>query len=61
MTNTYFQINVVTEARLYTSWSEASKNEDDKVTIQTGLIEGKKILNTLHIELSNAGFNQVSQ
>ena len=55
------QINVVTEARLYTSWSETSKNEDDKVTIQTGLIEGKKILNTMHIELSNAGFNQVGQ
>ena len=56
----FLQINVVTETRLYTSWSEASKNDGDKITIQTGLIEGKKILNKLHQELANAGFNQVS-
>ena len=56
-----FQINVVTEERVYQSWVESSapKQASGQVTSKTGITMGKKALNFLHIQLGAAGFDQV--
>ncbi len=56
-----FQINVVTEKRLYQSWADPSapKQASGQATNKTGITAGKRALNALHIQLAAAGFNQV--
>ena len=51
------QIHVVSEPRLYPSWSE--KVGRGQVTAHTGIIAAKRALNKLHHDIGLAGFNQV--
>ena len=61
------QIDVVFEKRLYTSWSDtksgpAQSSPDhahSTIDLSTGIMEAKKILNTLHKELSDGGYNEI--
>ena len=47
------------EARLYRSWSESAKHSDSCVSLNSGIISAKRIMNELHKELSSKGYNQV--
>ena len=61
------QIDVVFEKRLYTSWSDAKSgpaqsspdHAHSTIDLSTGIMEAKKILNTLHKELSDGGYNEI--
>ncbi|ELU10759.1 hypothetical protein CAPTEDRAFT_167427 [Capitella teleta] len=52
-------IHVVSEGRLYQSWTEAPKPSAGQVNINTGIISAKRALNGLHQYLGHSGFNQV--
>jgi len=52
-------INVVTEERLYRSWSENGKTGPELVTSKDGIIAAKKAINILHYDLSRTGFDQI--
>ena len=53
------QINVVKETRPYTLWGPAPKTPNE-VGMESGITAAKAELNTLHKELADQGFNQVS-
>ena len=53
------QINVVSEKRLYPSWSDDSTTNTSSVNLSTGFISVRKALNKIHGELSENGFDQV--
>lgn len=50
---------MVKESRPYTKWS-ASPTSPEEIGISTGITAAKLELNTLHRELAEQGFNQVS-
>jgi len=54
-------INVVTEERLYQSWSDdlSKTNQPGFVTAKTALVAVKKAINNLHNDLGKGGFEQV--
>ncbi|XP_054724204.1 glycogen debranching enzyme-like [Uloborus diversus] len=52
-------IHVVTEERLYTSWTHEEVSKKEYINEKTGIIAGKKALNKLHSELGSSGFTQV--
>ncbi|XP_064607423.1 glycogen debranching enzyme-like isoform X2 [Liolophura sinensis] len=51
-------IHVVSEKRVYSSWSD-NESDEGHVTLTSGIIAGKKVLNKLHYRLGIEGFNQV--
>ena len=53
------QINVVTDDRLYPTWTDEDVIRPETVSSTTGLIAAKRALNKLHIELAQTGFTQV--
>ena len=61
------QIDVVFEKRLYTSCSDTKSgpahsspdHAHSMIDLSTGIMEAKKILNTLHKELSDGGYNEI--
>ncbi|XP_062509338.1 glycogen debranching enzyme-like [Corticium candelabrum] len=54
-------VNVVTEKREFPSWSDSSSLSamSSVVTVDDGIIAGKKALNDLHYQLGIDGYNQV--
>ncbi|XP_014676824.1 PREDICTED: glycogen debranching enzyme-like [Priapulus caudatus] len=54
-----YQLDVVTEDRLYKSWSDAPALEKGYVGLRSGIIAGKRALNKLHHYLGEQGYNQV--
>ncbi|XP_035229752.1 glycogen debranching enzyme-like isoform X2 [Stegodyphus dumicola] len=52
-------IHVVSEKRLYTSWTDEVIAKRGFINANNGIIAGKKALNKLHSELGASGFTQV--
>ncbi|GIY67804.1 glycogen debranching enzyme [Caerostris darwini] len=52
-------IHVVSEKRLYTSWTDAKELKRGFINAESGIIAGKRALNQLHSELGASGFTQV--
>ena len=59
--NSFFQIDVVTEKRLYSSWCVGTSPSAPGVgvTKDSGIIGAKLVLNTLHRDLAEKGYNEV--
>ena len=52
-------IDVVHEKRLYSQWGKNNQPSPQYINEKTGIIEVKKALNKLHIDLAQQGFTQV--
>ena len=56
-TAVFFQINVVSEKRLYAQFSETPKQ--GTITMNDSLLELKKRLNEIHLSMNAKNFSQV--
>ena len=54
----FYQIHVVYESRVYSSWSDTCA--PGGVCASTGIIAAKRLLNDLHHQLGKDGFSQVT-
>ncbi|KAG8178835.1 hypothetical protein JTE90_016506 [Oedothorax gibbosus] len=52
-------IHVVSESRLYTSWTDDLELKRGFINQNSGIIAGKRALNKLHFDLGASGFSQV--
>ncbi|GFS37714.1 glycogen debranching enzyme [Trichonephila inaurata madagascariensis] len=52
-------IHVVSEKRVYTSWTDDNIPKKGYINAESGIIAGKRALNKLHFDLGTAGFTQV--
>ena len=56
---------MVNEKRLYKMWKTKGENntqlpsDPSLITLDTGLIKAKKVLNEIHVKLAKAGFKEV--
>ena len=53
-------ISVMDEKRLYRSWTdELDSTGNDMITLNTGIISAKKLLNQLHLQLTIEGYSEI--
>ena len=53
-------IDVVTEERLYATWSTSSSSSSNySVNIDNGILKAKQTMNKLHYEMGEQGFSQI--
>ncbi|XP_015914684.1 glycogen debranching enzyme [Parasteatoda tepidariorum] len=52
-------IHVVSETRLFTSWTDDPEPKRGFINAKSGILAGKRALNKLHSELGSSGFSQV--
>ena len=50
---------MVSEKRYYASWTDSTPNSPNQITNTTGIIAAKKILNALHKQLAEEGYNEI--
>lgn len=50
---------MVTEKRFYTSWVESDTPSNSEINSSQGIIKAKKLLNTLHRDLAEEGYNEI--